>query len=122
VCVTIRFYPTNHRIKNPKDVKSMYNGNKRSSSTSARQLFLDDIAETREYLAEMQEHIKEICESEELEYPQRGRGRRGMHPNFPYALSFRLRGYSPQEAAEKYVQCESGRAIEPVHSDPVGCC
>lgn len=100
----------------------MYSENKRSSSTSARQLFLDDIAETREYLAEMQEHIKEICEKEELEYPHRGRGRTGMHPNFPYAVSFRLRGYSPQEAAEKYVQSESGRAIEPINSEPVGAC
>lgn len=92
--------------------------NKRSSSTSARQLFLDDIRDTEKYLAQMQESVREICDKQNLNYPHTGRGYKGMLPNIPYAVHFRLKGYSPKDAAENYIQLEIGRSVRPL--EPVG--
>jgi hypothetical protein len=94
---------------------------KRSSSTSARKLFLQDIEDTEKYLTEMQSYIKELCNRKKLEYPHRGRGRKGMFPNIPYALHFRLNGYKPKEAAKMYVEREQGSALQPLDGDPVEC-
>jgi hypothetical protein len=82
---------------------------------------LQDIEDTEKYLTEMQSYIKELCNRKKLEYPHRGRGRKGMFPNIPYALHFRLNGYKPKEAAKMYVEREQGSALQPLDGDPVEC-
>lgn len=89
-----------------------------SGDTGARRLFSEDIEETNQYLEEMQSHVKELCEKKNLQYPRGGRNFKGVYPNIPIALHFRLRGYKPITAARIYVEQETGRSLQPV--DPAG--
>lgn len=79
-----------------------------------RSIFDIDIEETKDYLNEMQKHVKILCEELGFKYPRAGRGKKGIWPNFPFALHCRLRGCSPLEAANKYVEYASGTVLQPI--------
>lgn len=90
-------------------------------AASARPIFEEDLKETHTFLDEMKTHIKTLCAERNLTYPRAGRGRKGLMPNLTYAIHFRLKGYTPLQAARKYVHAQEGHVLQRVAPPAAGC-
>lgn len=66
---------------------------------SSRSVFDIDIKEINAYLLKMKKHVLEMGVD-----IGSARGRKGLQPNFQYAIHYSLKGLTPKEAAAQYVK------------------